>query len=63
MGNVLQFEIRNYIENHQLETKIQDDAVIVFVPVYKGKRMIGNEAHYVETYPEARQILSYAMVL
>ena len=65
MCNVLQLELKQYIENHSFETLLQDSGVVLYIPVTRfvdnglGYRYMGNEAHYVETYREARTALGY----
>jgi hypothetical protein len=60
MCNILQLELKQYIDNHSFDTELQDNGVVLFIPVFRGMaEFIGNEAHYVETYREARTALGY----
>lgn len=65
MLNVLQLELKHYIDNHNFKTELQDDGVVLYIPVTRfvdtglGYRLVGNEAHYVETYRQARVALGY----
>ena len=67
MTNILQIELKQYIDNHNFETALQDTGVILFIPVYfigfSGKpaptQVRGYEAHYVETYRQARCAIGY----
>lgn len=65
MSNVLQLELRQYIENHHFSTDLQDNGVIIYIPVTRfidngiGNKLLGCEAIYVESYREARQALGY----
>lgn len=60
----LQIELKHYIDNHGFETIIQDNGVVALIPVSKGRadtpdNFLGCEAHYCETYREARNALGY----
>lgn len=63
MCNILQVELTQYIEGHNFEAIKQDNGVVVLIPCYRGTEPnfihLGNEAHYCETYREARTALGY----
>jgi hypothetical protein len=65
MTTVLQLELKHYIDNHGFETELQDNGVVLYIPVTRfvdnglGNRFLSNEAHYVETFRQARNALGY----
>lgn len=65
MGTILQLELKQYIDNHSFNTQLQDNGVVLYIPVTRfvdnglGYKYLGCEAHYVETYREARTALGY----
>ncbi len=65
MCSTLQLELKHYIDNHSFTTELQGEGVVLFIPVTRfidnglGNRFMGNEAHYVETYRQARVALGY----
>lgn len=56
MTNILQLELYQYIENHNMPCELQDDGVVLYLAPY-GRSTC--EAHYIETYRQARAALGY----
>lgn len=59
MTSALQINLKHYVENHAFDAVTQDEGVVVFIGAWNDKRFLGHEAHYVETYREARNVLGY----
>lgn len=58
--NSNQLMLKQFIDSHHFESQIQDNGVIVFIPVYRGiAEYVGNEAHYCETARQTRTALGY----